>query len=182
MDKSILYDRIQIMHKNLIEKRILLIDGIVTEKIGFQIEETIDILANTGETVDIYINSPGGSADAFLGILRKLSESKMRTTTMCLEQAGCGAMLLLASGTRRTAIANSKIILFSSLWVKDSPGVELEKAGEAILKVKKEIEACFIKFVRDEKSPLLKELFSGRTLTVSESIKYGIIDSGVSAV
>ena len=94
--KEELFKRIQQLHKNLIDKRIILVDGIINNPIGKQIEEVIDILEKTGDTADMYINSPGGSTQAFLSIINKIKSSKLKIKTICLEQAGSGAMLLLA--------------------------------------------------------------------------------------
>ena len=161
--KEELFKRIQQLHKNLIEKRIILVDGIINNSIGKQIEDVIEILERTGDTADMCINSPGGSTQAFLSIIDKIKSSKLKIKTICLEQAGNGAMLLLAIGSERTALPYSDIITFSPLWVKENEKTKTEEglieAGRAIIQTKEQIENIFKEITKEKGNPILKELF-----------------------
>ncbi len=178
--KEELFKRIQQLHKNLIDKRIILVDGIINNSIGKQIEEVIEILEKTGDTADMYINSPGGSTQAFLSIIDKIKSSKLKIKTICLEQAGNGAMLLLAIGTERTALPYSEITTFSPLWVKENEKTKTDEglieAGKAIIQTKNEIEIIFKEITKEKGKPILKELFNAKKITSEDAIKYGIID------
>ena len=178
--KEELFKRIQQLHKNLIDKRIILVDGIISNPIGKQIEEVIDILEKTGDTADMYINSPGGSTQAFLGIIEKIKSSKLKIKTICLEQAGSGAMLLLAMGNERLALPYSEITTFNYLWVKETEETKTDEgmieAGKAIIKTKNDVEKIYKEITKEKGIPLLKELFNAKKITAEEAIQYGIID------
>lgn len=180
MDSETIIQRLRQLHKNLADNRIILIDGIINDAIGKQIEEVIDILKKTGNHIDIYINSPGGSAGAFLNIAKKMKTSGMTFDTMCLEQAGSGAFLILAAGTKRTALKRSRIVLFNNLWIKDQAKAQgeqgLTEAGQTILQMKSDIEKTFKELTKNDKNPLLKDLFTGKILIPEDALKCGLID------
>lgn len=179
MENSKIMDRMRVLHKNLADSRAILVDGIVSEQIGLEIESVIDVLSKSGDHADIYVNSPGGSADAFIGIIKKMKSCGMTFTTMCLDVAGCGAMLLLAAGDRRVCLRKSSISMFQPLWVKDPDKSEddvLMKAGAAIMRTKGEIESMFGEFTKKGSKSLSDELFEARTITPSEALEAGIVD------
>lgn len=182
MDEKV-FERLKVMHKNLAGSGIILIDGIISEEIGYEIEQVIDKVAESKKHADIYINSPGGSADAFLSIIAKMdamSKNGMTFTTMCLDMAGCGAMLLLAAGTKRVCLKKSRITMFQPLWIKDSEKTSSDEgmmeAGMAILKTKNKIEELFGKLTSKGSKSLKGELFEARTITSGEALEAGIVD------
>ncbi len=174
-------ERLQEMHKNLIEKRIILIDGVLTENIGLQIEEMLDILSANDGKIDLYINSSGGNVRSFLSICDKIDKIKNNVSTICLEEASGGAAILLCAGTKglRFALGHSKISLQQNLWVKDSGDTDLEKAGMAIVSAKDLIISYLQKYTGLNKDLLEKIISSGQAFSVKESIDFNIIDSAI---
>ena len=68
---------------------------------------------NPERDINLYVNSPGGSATAGLAIYDTMQFLKCDITTYCMGQAASAAAILLASGAsgKRYALPNSRIML-----------------------------------------------------------------------
>lgn len=180
MDKPVktITERLQDMHQNLLSKRIILIDGILTESAGIQIETVLTELSKTEGKIDIYINSSGGNANVFLGICSLIKKIKNEVSTICLEESSAGAVVLLSSGNKgmRFALAHSRISLHQNLWIKDDNIADLEKAGKAIIDVKNAIISILEENTGINKDRLEKLISSESVLNVNEAKELGLID------
>ena len=181
MDKPIktITERLQEMHQNLLDKRIILIDGILTESAGIQIEQIIKTLSQTEGKIDLYINSSGGNANVFLYICSLLKETENIVSTICLEESCAGAAVLLSAGTKgmRFALAHSKISLNQTLWIKDENNANLEKAGKAIIDTKNNIISVLEENTGLNKNRLEKLISSESVLSAKEAMEFGVIDN-----
>lgn len=179
--KQTIEERVRQLHKNLIDKRIILIEGVLTESSGAQVETLLDILGKQEDPIDIYINSPGGAVKTYLRLCDKMLSMKNRISTVCLEQANCGAAILLACGSKpyRMALPHAKILAFQPLWVKEDRHTDLQKAGEEILSVKKEIGRVFSLVTEGRLSQ--QDMFDiDQSMDVKKALEKGLIDKIIS--
>src|SRR5690606_14835303 len=63
--------------------------------------------------IDLYINSPGGSATAMTAIYDTMQFVRCDVATTCMGQAASAAAVLLAAGTpgKRTVLEHSRVLL-----------------------------------------------------------------------
>ena len=174
-----LTERLQDMHQKLLKNRIILIDGILTESAGVQIEQILTELSQTEGKIDLYINSSGGSANAFLYICSVIKKIKNTISTICLEESSAGAVVLLSSGTKgmRFALPHSKISLCQNLWIKDENNTDLEIAGKAIVEIENSIISVLEENTDINKDRLKKLISSESVLIAQEAKELGVIDN-----
>ena len=86
---------------NLLDKRIIYLDGEITEDTAKRIVETLlklDIINH--KDIKMYINSEGGSVNAGLAIIDTMNSIKSDVSTICIGRAASMGAVLLINGTK----------------------------------------------------------------------------------
>ena len=86
---------------NLLDKRIIYLDGEITEDTAKRIVETLlklDIINH--KDIKMYINSEGGSVNAGLAIIDTMNSIKSYVSTICIGRAASMGAVLLINGTK----------------------------------------------------------------------------------
>ena len=136
--------------------------------------------ADPGKDISIYINSPGGSVYAGLGIYDTMQFIRPEIQTVCLGQAASAAAVLLAAGTpgKRLALPNARVLIHQ-------PALSGQQGGQAS---DIEIHANEVMRMREWTAQTLA-LHSGKTyeevdrsierdniLTAAGALEYGLVD------
>jgi ATP-dependent Clp protease, protease subunit len=133
----------------------------------------------TQDTVDLIIDSPGGSIAAALTLFDLLRTLGPRVATTCSGTAGGAAVLVLAAGapSRRAALPHARIHLTDDIVDMapsrfQNPEVEAEEARRATARWR----AALLQRVRQSPEQLAQDMAAGRWLSASEAIDYGLVD------
>lgn len=133
----------------------------------------------TQDTVDLIIDSPGGSIAAALTLFDLLRTLGPRVATTCSGTAGGAAVLVLAAGapSRRAALPHARIHLSDDVVDMapsrfQNPEAEAEEARRATARWR----AALLQRVRQSPEQLAQDMAAGRWLSASEAIDYGIVD------
>jgi len=99
---------------DLLDNRIIYLDGEITEDTAKRIVETLlklDIINH--KDIKMYINSEGGSVNAGLAIIDTMNSIKSDVSTICLGRAASMGAVLLINGTKgkRYIGTNSEIMI-----------------------------------------------------------------------
>lgn len=167
----------------LLKERIVYLSGQVTDDSAYLIISQLLLLdKQSNEPISMYINSPGGSVSAGLGIHDTMKLIKSPVHTMCVGMAASMGAFLLASGEKgyRQATPNSEIMIHQPL------GGAQGQASDIIITAK------HIEHTRNRLNKLLSE-YSGQTVKNMEKLtdrdnymdskdacKLGLIDNVVS--
>ena len=135
------------------------------------------LLVPTADSVDVYIDSPGGSIAAALTIYDMLRSVGARSSTVCIGTAGGAAVLVLAAGARRTVMPNARIHLTDDVVDLtpsrfDNPEVEAEEARRATARWR----TALLRHVTQSPEQLTADMAAGRWLSAEEAVAYGIVD------
>ncbi|MDQ7824698.1 MAG: ATP-dependent Clp protease proteolytic subunit [Candidatus Eremiobacteraeota bacterium] len=162
----------------LIKERIILIEGTIDDDYAGRVIDQLEELEAVDEKkgIDMYLNSPGGSAQAALAICDAIKRIAPPVTTICLEKACCGAAIILACGARRFALPHSQILLYQPLFIQGVSDGAMESAGKQIVSAKEKIISILAKATGKEPSLLRKEINTDRILTAREAVELGVID------
>ncbi len=96
----------------LFEKRIITLDGPITAGSAFMIRHELMVLDQMGsEPITLIINSGGGSVTAGMTIYEVMKSCRSQIHTVCTGQAASMAAILLASGDKRSAKPNARIMI-----------------------------------------------------------------------
>ena len=134
--------------------------------------------ADPGKDVSIYINSPGGSVYAGLGIYDTMQYISSDVVTICTGMAASMAAVLLVSGAagKRFALKHSRVMIHQPMGGAQGQASDIEITAREIQKLKKELYT----FISDHSGmPFEKvEKDSDRDywMTAEEAKQYGMID------
>lgn len=134
--------------------------------------------ADSGKDVSIYINSPGGSVYAGLGIYDTMQYIQSDVATICTGMAASMAAVLLVAGEqgKRFALKHSRVMIHQPMGGAQGQASDIEITAREILKLKHEL----YQIIADHSGqPLEKvERDSDRDywMTAEEALSYGMID------
>ncbi|NCD71166.1 ATP-dependent Clp endopeptidase proteolytic subunit ClpP [Mucilaginibacter agri] len=127
----------------LMMDRIIFLGQAVDDQIANIIQAQLLFLQSVDEKRDIqiYINSPGGSVYAGLGIYDTMQFVKPDVATICTGLAASMASVLLCAGAtgKRAALKHSRVMLHQPLGGVQGPASDIEITAREVMKIKKEL-------------------------------------------
>jgi ATP-dependent Clp protease protease subunit len=124
----------------LIQERIIFIDGVITDDLANGvIAQMLYLDSIKNDTINIYINSPGGSILAGLAIydISKIIKSPIRT--VCVGMACSMAAVLMLMGEERASLKHSRIMFHQAQADSFGKVTELKINLELVETLQKEI-------------------------------------------
>ncbi|KRZ06821.1 putative ATP-dependent Clp protease proteolytic subunit, mitochondrial [Trichinella zimbabwensis] len=138
----------------LLEERIICVMGPITDELSSLVIAQLLFLQSKSLTkpVHMYINSPGGSVTAGLGIYDTMQYIKPRIliATWCIGQACSMASLLLASGTEgyRNCLPNARVMIHQPSGQAVGQATDIMIQAEEIIKLKRQINKLYVKHTK----------------------------------
>ncbi len=128
--------------------------------------------------IQIYINSPGGSVSAGLGIYDTMQLVSPDVATICTGMAASMAAVLLAAGEKgkRTALPHSRVMIHQPLGGAEGQASDIEITAREILKLKKELYEILAKHSGASVKKIEKDADRDYWMTASEAASYGLVD------
>lgn len=133
---------------------------------------------NPKKDISIYINAPGGSVTAGLGILDTMKYIKPDVATICMGQASSMGAVLLSAGTqgKRSALPNARIMIHQPWAGMQGTVSDIQIHAQELISMKERL----LKILADQTGQTLKrvEKDTDRDFFMSpeEAKKYGLID------
>jgi ATP-dependent Clp protease protease subunit len=97
--------------------------------------------ADSSKDIQIYINSPGGSVYAGLGIYDTMQFIKPDVATICTGMAASVAAVLLCAGEKgkRSGLKHSRVMIHQPMSGAQGQASDIEIAANEVLKIKDEL-------------------------------------------
>ncbi|MDE7119825.1 MAG: ATP-dependent Clp endopeptidase proteolytic subunit ClpP [Muribaculaceae bacterium] len=135
--------------------------------------------SDPGKDINIYINSPGGSVYAGLGIYDTMQYVSSDVATICTGIAASMAAVLLVSGAegKRFALRHSRVMIHQPMGGAQGQASDIEITAREILKLKHEL---YDIIATHSGQPIEKvEADSDRDywMTAEEAKAYGMVDN-----
>ena len=131
-----------------------------------------------GKDISIYLNSPGGSVYAGLGIYDTMQYITSDVSTICTGMAASMAAVLLVAGAKdkRFALKHSRVMIHQPLGGVQGQASDIEITAREILKLRKELYTIIADHSGNDYAKI--ELDSDRDywMTAEEAKNYGMID------
>ena len=131
-----------------------------------------------GKDISIYLNSPGGSVYAGLGIYDTMQYISSDVSTICTGMAASMAAVLLVAGAKdkRFALKHSRVMIHQPLGGVQGQASDIEITAREILKLRKELYTIIADHSGNDFAKI--ELDSDRDywMTAEEAKNYGMID------
>ncbi|EGD73455.1 ATP-dependent Clp protease proteolytic subunit [Salpingoeca rosetta] len=167
----------------LLRERIVCLMGPVNDELSSLITAQLLYLEseNPEETIHMYINSPGGSVTAGLGIYDTMQYVKPKIATLCVGQACSMGSLLLTAGAKghRYALPHSRIMVHQPSGGAYGQATDIQIQAEEILKLKNTICDIYVQHTGQPHSVIYDSLERDKFLSAGEASEFGLIDEVV---
>ena len=129
--------------------------------------------------ISLYINSPGGSVTAGLGIYDTMQYIKCDVSTICCGMAASMGAFLLAGGAKgkRFALPNAEIMIHQPSCGSHGQATEIEIAAKHILKTKEKLNRMLSENTGKPYETIAADTERDNWMSAEEACAYGLIDS-----
>ncbi|WP_292000926.1 ATP-dependent Clp endopeptidase proteolytic subunit ClpP [Chlorobium sp.] len=168
-----------IFSRLLRERIIFLGSGIDEHVAGLVMAQLIFLESEDPERdIYIYINSPGGSVSAGLGIYDTMQYIRPDIATVCVGMAASMGAFLLASGTtgKRASLPHSRIMIHQPSGGAQGQETDIIIQAREIEKIRKLLEELLAKHTGRDVQQIREDSERDRWMNASEALAYGIID------
>ena len=134
--------------------------------------------ADPGKDISIYLNTPGGSVYAGLGIYDTMQYISSDVSTICTGMAASmGAVLLVAGATgKRFALQHSRVMIHQPMGGAQGQASDIEITAREIQKLKKELYSIIAQHSGKPYEQIEKDSDRDYWMTAAEAKEYGMID------
>ncbi len=128
--------------------------------------------------IQIYLNTPGGSVYAGLGIYDTMQYIKPDVATICTGMAASMGAVLLCAGApgKRTALKHSRVLIHQPMGGAEGQASDIEITAREILKLKKELYEIISKHSKQSYEKVYADSDRDYWMTAEEAKAYGMID------
>ena len=128
--------------------------------------------------IQLYINSPGGSVTAGLGIYDTMQFIKPHVATTCMGQAASMGALLLLAGMKgkRSILPNARVMIHQPLGGTQGQATDIEIYTKEMLVIRDKINQIINEHTGRTLTQILKDTDRNYFMSAAEAKEYGIVD------
>ncbi len=134
--------------------------------------------ADPEKDISLYINSPGGSVTAGLGILDTMNFIKCDVSTICIGTCASMAAVLLSSGAKgkRFCLPNSMVLIHQPLGGAQGQQTEIAIVADFMLKTRKQLNRILSENTGQTMEKIQLDTERDNYMTAEEAKAYGLVD------
>ena len=164
----------------LMMNRIIFLGTAIDDYVANVIQAQLLFLESTDpkRDIQIYLNSPGGSVYAGLGIYDTMQFISPDVATICTGMAASMAAVLMCSGTKgkRSALPHSRIMIHQPMGGVEGQATEIEITAREIQKLKKELYEIISNHSGQPYDKVWADSDRDYWMTAEEAKAYGMVD------
>jgi ATP-dependent Clp protease protease subunit len=168
------------VYSRLMMDRIIFIGYPISDEVANIVTAQLLFLESTDRTRDIqmYINSPGGSVHAGLGMYDTMQFITPDVATICTGMAASMAQVLMCAGThgKRTALRHSRIMMHQPSAGAGGQASDIEITVNQIRLLKRELYAIIAQHSGQTEEKVAQDCDRDKWLTAIEAKEYGLVD------
>jgi ATP-dependent Clp protease protease subunit len=168
------------IYSRLLKERVIFLVGPVNDHSANLVIAQMLFLESEDPDKDIhfYINSPGGSVSAGLGVFDTMNFIKPDVSTICIGMAASMGAFLLSSGTKgkRYALPNSRVMIHQPSGGAQGMASDIEIRAREILLLRSSLNEILSKNTGQPIERIEKDTDRDTFLSAEQSLEYGIID------
>lgn len=168
------------IYSRLLRDRIVFLGQPVTDELANLIVAQLLLLEAEDPEKDIYlyINSPGGSVSAGLGIFDAMNQVRPDVCTICMGLAASMGAFLLSAGEKgkRMSLPNSRIMIHQPLGGAQGQATDIEIQAKEILYLKKQLNQHLANHTGQPLARIEEDTERDFFMSAEESRDYGLID------
>lgn len=180
IEKSNMGERAYDIYSRLLKDRIIILSGEIDDNLANSIVAQLLYLDSiNNDTINLYINSPGGSITAGMAIYDTMNFIKSDVSTICIGMAASMAAFLLSSGKKgkRFCLPNSEVMIHQPLGGAQGQATEIKIAAERIIKLKDKLNTILAQNTGKSLKQIERDTERDNFMDSKEALKYGIIDN-----
>lgn len=164
----------------LMMDRIIFLGVPINDDVANIIQAQLLFLESTDPSKDIqiYLNTPGGSVYAGLGIYDTMQYISSNVATICTGMAASMGAVLLTAGEKgkRTALPHSRVMIHQPMGGAEGQASDIEITAREILKLRDELYNIVAKHSGNPFEKIQKDSDRDYWMTAQEAKDYGMID------
>jgi ATP-dependent Clp protease protease subunit len=168
------------IYSRLLQDRIVFLQGQVDDdSAGLIVAQMRYLMAEDAKKdIHLYVNSPGGSVTAGLGIYDMMQGVTCDVATYCIGQAASmGAMLLTAGAKgKRFALPNARIMIHQPLAGLRGTSTEFQIYAKEYLRMKKHLNDILVRHTGKTFDQVEKDTDRDNFMEATEAKAYGLVD------
>lgn len=165
----------------LLMDRIIFLGVPIDDDVANIVQAQLLFLASTDSKSDIsiYLNTPGGSVSAGLGIYDTMQLVEPDVATICTGMAASMAAVLLVAGAegKRSALTHSRVMIHQPMGGAQGQASDIEITAREIQKLKKELYTIIADHSHTEFDKVWADSDRDYWMTAQEAKDYGMIDA-----
>jgi ATP-dependent Clp protease protease subunit len=168
----------------LMMDRIIFMGTAINDQVANIIQAQLLFLESTDASKDIqiYINSPGGSVYAGLGIYDTMQLIKPDVATICTGMAASMGAVLLCAGEKgkRSGLTHSRVMIHQPLGGAQGQASDIEITAREILTLKEELYTIISKHSGQDYDKIYNDSDRDYWMKADKALEYGMIDEVLS--
>jgi ATP-dependent Clp protease, protease subunit len=169
------------IYSRLLKERIIFLVGPVEDNVANVIVAQLLFLESENPDKDIhfYINSPGGSVTAGLGIYDTMQFIKPNVSTMCVGQAASMGALLLAGGAKgkRYSLPHSRVMIHQPLGGFQGQATDIDIHAKEILYIRERLNHILAEHTGQSLETIQNDTERDNFMSAEMAKDYGLIDN-----
>lgn len=174
------------IYSRLLKDRIIFLGSAIDDDVANLIIAQLLFLAaeDAEKDIHLYINSPGGSVTAGLGILDTMSYIKPDVSTICVGLAASMGSLLLTAGAKgkRFALPNAEVMIHQPLGGVRGQASDIKIHADWILKTKKKLNDIYVEQTGQPYERIDRDTDRDFFMSAMDAKEYGLIDKVISQI
>lgn len=168
------------IYSRLLKERVVFLVGPVNDATANLVVAQLLFLESENPDKDIflYINSPGGSVTAGMGIYDTMQFIKPDVSTLCIGQAASMGAFLLAAGARgkRFALPNSRVMIHQPMGGFQGQASDIEIHAKEILYLRSRLNTLLAQHTGQPLEVIERDTDRDFFMGAEEAVNYGLVD------
>jgi ATP-dependent Clp protease protease subunit len=168
------------IYSRLLKDRIVFVGDEIEAGLANVVIAQLLFLANEDRKADIhmYINSPGGSVYAGMGIYDTMRFVPCPVATYCLGAAASMAAVLLAAGTpgKRFVLPHSRVMIHQPIGAARGPATDIKIELDEMLRTQRQLYEILARHTGKPVEKITEDCDRNNWMDAQESVAYGLAD------
>lgn len=168
------------IYSRLLRERIVFLGQEVTNELANLVVAQLLFLEAEDPEKDIYlyINSPGGSVSAGMGMFDTMNQIRPDVCTICIGLAASMGAFLLSAGAKgkRMSLPNSRIMIHQPLGGAQGQATDIEIQAKEILYLKQQLNQHLANHTGQPLEKIEEDTERDFFMSAEDALEYGLID------
>ena len=173
------------IYSRLLKDRIIFLSNAIDDDVANLVIAQLLFLAaeDPEKDISLYINSPGGSVTAGMGIYDTMQFIKPDVSTICVGMAASMGSLLLTAGAKgkRFALSNSEVMIHQPLGGISGQASDIRIHADWILKTREKLNQIYVERTGQPLEKIQVDTDRDFFMSAEEATAYGLIDKVLSS-